>query len=131
MSPALNATINYTFQQTNRELSISINEIIREEGCEEGGAGNRQYENLFAAARRFYPLFVDLRERYRATGSWWSLLKPTISASMMAAASFCCAGAASHTRRDDLGYIAFEDGALDAVAEEFWPASNRSVKSVL
>ena len=34
--PCLNTSINYTFQQTNRELSISINEILREEGCEEG-----------------------------------------------------------------------------------------------
>ena len=117
----LNATINHTFQQTNRELSISINEIIREEGCEAGEApataSMRTYSPLPGG---YFPLFVDLRKKISSDGQ----LVVTSEAYNI---SLDDGGGVILLRPELLripdetiwGYIAFEDGALDAVAEEF------------
>ncbi|MCO6480435.1 MAG: hypothetical protein J5I94_27585 [Phaeodactylibacter sp.] len=68
--PCRNAAIDYEFQQANRELSISINEILREDGCDPGEAAPA-YANIRTHSPLpggFYPLFVDLREKVTSDG---------------------------------------------------------------
>ncbi len=67
--PCSNASINHDFRQSNRELSISIKEIFRPEGCEPGEAPAtaviRTYTPLPGG---YYPLFVDLRGTVTSDG---------------------------------------------------------------
>lgn len=67
--PCRNAKIAYEFQQTSRELSISINEIIREEGCEAGEApAKADILTSTPLSGGFYLLRVDLRDKVSAEG---------------------------------------------------------------
>ena len=67
--PCLNAAIDYEYRQTNRELSISINEIVREEGCVPGDApATASFRAYSPLPGGFYPLLVDLRGKVSSDG---------------------------------------------------------------
>ena len=119
--PCLNATIDCDFQQTNRDLSISIKEIVREEGCEEGEApatANIRVNSSLPGG--YYPFFVDLREKVTTEGQ----LVITSGAYNISLDE----GGGIVLLRPELlripdgtiwGYIAYEDGGLEAAADEF------------
>lgn len=57
-----NALIDYDFKQSGRELSISINEIVRPEGCEPGEApATANIRSATPLPGGYYPLRVDLQ----------------------------------------------------------------------
>ncbi len=119
--PCRNATIDYEFQQANRELSISINEIVREDGCESGEApASANIRTHSPLPGGFYPLFVDLREKVTSDGQ--------VVVSPEAYNISLEDGGGIVVLRPELrripnetiwGYISYENAELEGVADEF------------
>ncbi|MCB0594199.1 MAG: hypothetical protein H6557_24135 [Lewinellaceae bacterium] len=119
--PCLNSTIDYEFRQTNRELSISINEIIREEGCVAGEApataSIRSYSPLPGG---FYPLFVDLRDKVTSEGQM-VITSGAYNVSLDEGGGIILLRPELLRIPDESiwGYVFYEDDVLEPVAAEF------------
>lgn len=117
----LNASIDYEFQQTNRELSISINEIVREEGCIAGEAPAkadiRAYSPLPGG---FYPLFVDLREKVTSEGQL-VITSEAYNINLEDGGGIVLLRPELRRIPDETiwGYISYEDEGLKQAADEF------------
>ena len=119
--PCLHTSIDYEFQQTNRELAISINEIVREEGCEAGEApATATIQSYSPLPGGYYPLFVDLREKVSSDGQ-------VVVTSEAYTINLEDGGGILLLRPELLripdesiwGYLSFDDEALETVAETF------------